>query len=137
MRGLSFWIWLLPLLSFLECGLRAASGSDVTDMLTKTLLNCPLCADKEPCFVDCKASGAGWDKCLQRCLGDNPMMLDMFSHMTEKLQARKQAMVGTTTGGQAEASKHDFSATTAAAGGMKKKPLILEGKPLKSFGREL
>eukprot|EP00392_Amoebophrya_sp_AT5.2_P013728 g13857.t1 len=58
-------------------------------VLTKTLLNCPLCSDREPCLTGCKAGGRTWGACLEECLGDNPMMIDMFAHMEKKLTERQ------------------------------------------------
>merc|ERR1740120_88499 len=50
------------------------------DMLIRSLNNCPLCAAKEPCLHDCRESQQkSWSECLNRCLGDNPLLLETFT----------------------------------------------------------
>ncbi|CAD7938039.1 unnamed protein product [Amoebophrya sp. A25] len=83
-------VQLLYNLAIFSYSLLGVQADSVTEMLTRSLSNCPLCAPKEGCLTSCKAEGLGWRSCLDRCLGDNPMMLDMFTHMTEKLEGRKK-----------------------------------------------
>eukprot|EP00930_Biecheleria_cincta_P053583 TRINITY_DN39166_c0_g1_i1.p1 TRINITY_DN39166_c0_g1~~TRINITY_DN39166_c0_g1_i1.p1 ORF type:complete len:162 (-),score=33.99 TRINITY_DN39166_c0_g1_i1:244-705(-) len=63
-------------------------GNSVEDRLTKSLLNCPLCAGSVPCMIDCKYGGQTWEKCLHKCLADNPIMRDMFLSMFKSMTAR-------------------------------------------------
>merc|ERR1719203_564021 len=45
-----------------------------------SLNNCPLCAQKEPCLHSCRESEKkSWSECLNRCLGDNPLLLETFT----------------------------------------------------------
>merc|ERR1719230_369085 len=45
-----------------------------------SLNNCPLCRGKEPCLMDCRQKERNsWSECLNRCLGDNPLLLETFT----------------------------------------------------------
>mmetsp|Transcript_84238 Transcript_84238/g.272639 ORF Transcript_84238/g.272639 Transcript_84238/m.272639 type:complete len:111 (+) Transcript_84238:78-410(+) len=49
-----------------------------------SLNNCPLCRGKEPCLMNCKQQEhKSWNECLNRCLGDNPMLLDVFQNIVK------------------------------------------------------
>ncbi len=61
-------------------------GNSVEDRLTKSLLNCPLCAGSVPCMIACKVRGTGWEACLNECLSDNPIMRNMFLSMAKRLR---------------------------------------------------
>merc|ERR1711924_216847 len=48
--------------------------------LISSLANCPMCRGKEPCLMDCRLTDRRpWKECLNKCLGDNPLLLDTFS----------------------------------------------------------
>mmetsp|Transcript_4966 Transcript_4966/g.7701 ORF Transcript_4966/g.7701 Transcript_4966/m.7701 type:complete len:103 (-) Transcript_4966:22-330(-) len=51
----------------------------VENQIITSLNNCPLCKGKEPCLMDCKQKeNKSWNECLNRCLGDNPLLLETF-----------------------------------------------------------
>eukprot|EP00419_Tripos_fusus_P022810 CAMPEP_0172714690 /NCGR_PEP_ID=MMETSP1074-20121228/66527_1 /TAXON_ID=2916 /ORGANISM="Ceratium fusus, Strain PA161109" /LENGTH=116 /DNA_ID=CAMNT_0013539161 /DNA_START=64 /DNA_END=414 /DNA_ORIENTATION=+ len=66
--------------------LRGTSGERHFDhtkymenQIITSLNNCPLCREKEPCLMDCRTQEhKSWNECLNRCLGDNPMLLSVF-----------------------------------------------------------
>jgi len=50
------------------------------NMIITSLNNCPLCRGKEPCLMDCRQTEQkSWSECLNRCLGDNPLLLQTFT----------------------------------------------------------
>ncbi|CAK0837487.1 unnamed protein product [Prorocentrum cordatum] len=54
------------------------------NQIITSLNNCPLCAEHEPCLMSCrKQENKGWGECLDRCLGDNPMLLETFKGMVQ------------------------------------------------------
>merc|ERR1719229_921121 len=56
----------------------------VENSIIGSLKNCPLCAGKEPCLLDCKQKEQrSWSECLNRCLGDNPLLLETFSSIVK------------------------------------------------------
>eukprot|EP00746_Dinoflagellata_sp_MGD_P133368 gnl/MRDRNA2_/MRDRNA2_67062_c0_seq1.p1 gnl/MRDRNA2_/MRDRNA2_67062_c0~~gnl/MRDRNA2_/MRDRNA2_67062_c0_seq1.p1 ORF type:complete len:222 (-),score=40.77 gnl/MRDRNA2_/MRDRNA2_67062_c0_seq1:67-732(-) len=66
-------------------------GDDRVEMeLTKSLLNCPLCREKEPCLLECRfGQKRPWKACLEECLAENPMMRDTMLSLATSLGADK------------------------------------------------
>lgn len=56
----------------------------VENSIITSLNNCPLCRGKEPCLMDCKQKeNKSWSECLNRCLGDNPLLLETFQGIVQ------------------------------------------------------
>merc|ERR1719247_394429 len=59
-------------------------GQYMENTIITSLNNCPLCRGKEPCLMDCKKKeNKSWGECLNRCLGDNPLLLETFQSIVK------------------------------------------------------
>uniref|UniRef100_A0A7S0AN47 Uncharacterized protein n=1 Tax=Pyrodinium bahamense TaxID=73915 RepID=A0A7S0AN47_9DINO len=68
---------------------RFDEGRYMENTIISSLNNCPLCRNKEPCLLNCKQKEQrSWDECLQRCLGDNPMLLSVFQGIVQSTSRR-------------------------------------------------
>lgn len=100
--------------------LHLATADAIEDQLTRSLLNCPLCAQKEPCLVECKAGGKSWKECLGECLADNPPMQSMFVSLSEKMHRRKSSSTvaeSSSSGASSANGSYRKEADVTAAGG--------------------
>lgn len=84
-----------------ECdGIKVSAGhfnrdAYVEDSIIKSLNNCPLCASKEPCLQTCRqAQRRSWSECLNRCLGDNPLLLETFTSIVKSSDGRLRGFGG-------------------------------------------
>jgi len=80
------WAWLGVLCGHATCA-GAADGKEerLEAKMIKSLANCPLCKDKEPCLLDCRfGQKRGWRECLEECLNDNPMVKDIMIKMADR-----------------------------------------------------
>merc|ERR1719323_1107261 len=74
-------------------GEAAASHFDKSKYMENSIItslnNCPLCREKEPCLLGCRQQEQKpWGECLNRCLGDNPMLLDTFQGLVQSTSKR-------------------------------------------------
>ena len=47
--------------------------------MMRSLRNCPLCAEHEPCLLDCRyGQKRAWKVCLEECLATSPLVRDMI-----------------------------------------------------------
>eukprot|EP00929_Paragymnodinium_shiwhaense_P121914 TRINITY_DN94352_c0_g1_i1.p1 TRINITY_DN94352_c0_g1~~TRINITY_DN94352_c0_g1_i1.p1 ORF type:complete len:200 (-),score=37.34 TRINITY_DN94352_c0_g1_i1:4-603(-) len=52
--------------------------------MLKSLHDCPLCREHEPCILDCRfAQKRGWKECLEECMKDNPMVRDLMIKLSD------------------------------------------------------
>lgn len=64
-------------------------GDRMENMIITSLNNCPLCREKEPCLLQCKqVEKKTWGECLNRCLGDNPLLLETFTSIVKMSSAK-------------------------------------------------
>lgn len=71
----------------------ARSHDNIEEELTRSLLNCPLCAGSEPCLRSCRTDGLNgvkqsWEKCLRYCMGENDPMVNMFLDLAKTLGSK-------------------------------------------------
>mmetsp|Transcript_115732 Transcript_115732/g.210644 ORF Transcript_115732/g.210644 Transcript_115732/m.210644 type:complete len:112 (+) Transcript_115732:73-408(+) len=64
-------------------------GEYMENSIITSLNNCPMCRGKEPCLMNCKQKEhKSWHECLDKCLGDNPMLLDVFESIVRSSSQR-------------------------------------------------
>merc|ERR1712226_1376726 len=97
-----------------QCFVFAAAASPTPEppgrheaSMLKSLHDCPLCREHEPCILDCRfAQKRGWKECLEECMKDNPMVRDLMIKLSD---------VGAPRGGSGAAGQAGDASKAAGA----------------------